>query len=81
MPDLVIKFDNQKALQHFASWLSGSGEQDYWIWMECQEDKEPGNITVREFHYHGEEDQSKAKDDPARYGEFMCDNTIRTTLR
>jgi hypothetical protein len=77
---LTVEFDSQKALSHFASWLCGSGEQHYWQWMECrEEDEEKGNITALEFHYHGVEDETKAKDDTERYGEFMCDNTIRTT--
>lgn len=76
---LTIEFDNQEALEHFASWLCGAGEQDYWQWMECREDEEGGNITAFQFHYHGPEDETKAQNDPSRYGEFMCDNTIRTT--
>jgi len=27
---LSIEFDNEEALEHFASWLCGQGEQDYW---------------------------------------------------
>lgn len=77
---LKIEFDSQDALENFASWLCGSGEQQYWQWMECQEEEEEnGNITALEFHYHGPEDETKAKNDPKRYGKFMCDNTIRTT--
>lgn len=75
---LKIEFATQKMLDHFASWLCGSGEQQYWHWMECREEDEDGDITAVEFDYHGEEDQTKAKDDAERYGEFMCDNTIRT---
>lgn len=77
--DLVIKFDNKEAADHFASWLCGSGEQQYWQWMECREEEDEGNITALQFHYHGEEDETKAEDDPDRYGEFMADNIIRTT--
>lgn len=78
--DLVIKFPSKEALMHFASWLCEAGEQDYWNWMEYREQEEEGDITVRSFHYHGEEDETKAQDDSARYKEFMCDNTIRTTV-
>jgi len=78
--DLVIKFPNKKAAEHFASWLCGAGEQDYWQWMECREEEEDGDITATSFHYHGEEDETKERTDPARYGKFMCDNTIRTTV-
>lgn len=76
--NLTIEFDNQEALDHFAGWLCGSGEQHYWDWMECRESEDEGNITAFQFHYHGVEDETKAKDDPERYGEFMCDNVIRT---
>jgi hypothetical protein len=34
---LKIEFDNKSALNHFVDWLDGSGEQDYWNWMECKE--------------------------------------------
>jgi hypothetical protein len=76
---LQIKFANEEAAIHFASWLCGAGEQDYWQWMECREDEEDGDITATSFHYHGQEDETKAQDDEERYGEFMCDNIIRTT--
>lgn len=78
--DITIKFDTEEAAMHFAEWLCGSGEQEYWNWMRYREDEESGNITVLEFDYHGVEDSTKSKDDPDRYGEFMCDWTIRTTL-
>jgi hypothetical protein len=80
---LTIEFDNQEAAHHFAIWLCESGEQEYWQWMEArEEDDEPGegeDITATSFHYHGPEDETKAQTDSERYGEFMCDNTIRTT--
>ena len=77
---LQIKFANQEALDHFASWLCGSGEQQYWDWMEYRETEDDGNITATSFHYHGEEDETKERTDSSRYGEFMEDNTIRTTV-
>jgi hypothetical protein len=78
---LQIKFANEAAAEHFAHWLCGSGEQQYWDWMEYREEDEDGDITATHFHfhYHGEEDETKAQTDPKRYGEFMCDNIIRTT--
>lgn len=79
MKDLVIRFASAKAARHFALWLCESGEQGYWQWMECREREEPGNITARAFHYHGPEDRTKARNDPRRYGEFLCDGVIRTT--
>lgn len=78
--DLIIKFPSKEAARHFASWLCGAGEQDYWQWMECREDEEDGDITATSFHYHGEEDETKERTDSDRYKEFMCDNTIRTTM-
>jgi hypothetical protein len=76
---ITIEFDNKKAAEHWASWLCGAGEQDYWDYMRYrEEDEEKDNITVISFHYHGSEDETKAQDDAARYGGFMCDNTIRT---
>jgi hypothetical protein len=44
-------FDNEASAQHFLKWLCGSGEQDYWQWMECRESQESGNITVKNFDY------------------------------
>lgn len=49
---LQIKFANEAAAEHFVSWLSGAGEQDYWLWMECREEMEGGDITAVEFDYH-----------------------------
>jgi len=76
---LTVEFDNQEALRQFAVWLCESGEQSYWDWMRVREEGEYGGITATEFHYHGVEDTTKPKTSPARYGEFMEDNTIRTT--
>lgn len=78
--DITIKFANPKAAHHFALWLCESGEQLYWDWMEYREEDEDGDITVLEFKYHGVEDETKSEDDPERYGEFMCDNIIRTKV-
>jgi hypothetical protein len=65
--------------KHFASWLCESGETDYWNWMECRELHEKGDISVIRFSYH-QEDETKERKDPARYGKFMPDNVIRTKL-
>jgi len=70
---LQIKFDNEAALKHFSSWLSGQGEQDYWMWMEYrEEEEEEGNITARRFFYHGPGSAD------GKFGKFMEDNIIRT---
>lgn len=73
---LKIEFSNRKAMEHFARWLSGSGEQEYWTWMECRELDEPDseNITATEFKYYGDLDYL-----PSDYSEFVGDDTIRTT--
>lgn len=76
---LTFEFDSPEAREHFATWLCESGEQDYWEWMRVRETESSGPITVLRFHYHGPEDETKAENDPSRYGEFLCDNTIRTT--
>lgn len=65
---ITITFDSDEVAIHFAHWLCGSGEQEYWDWMRYREQEEEGNITALDFNYHGE---SK------RY-EFMSDWTIRT---
>ncbi len=73
---LKIEFDSQEALNHFASWLCGVGEQGYWNWMECAESEEEGkqrDITAVKFDYFQEFARGKGS-----YGEFMEDNTIRT---
>lgn len=50
---LVFKFSNKAAALHFKDWLCGSGEQQYWNWMEYRESDEPkGNITGLSFNYH-----------------------------
>lgn len=51
MPKVEINFSNRKAAEHFMSWLSGKGEQDYWNWMEYREEEEPGPITATSFDY------------------------------
>lgn len=54
MASVVINFDNERAAEHFASWLSGQGEQDYWLWMQYREEKEDGLITAETFKYNYE---------------------------
>ena len=48
---LKITFDSDAAREHFRIWLCGQGEQDYWMWMECREQEEEGNITATRFDY------------------------------
>jgi len=47
-----IEFDNEKAARHFLYWLCESGEQSYWLWQECREQAEDGDITAIDFDYH-----------------------------
>jgi hypothetical protein len=75
---ITIEFDNERVADHFAVWLCESGEQDYWDYMTYREEEEEGDITAVAFGYHGPEDETKDKNDPERYGEFMCDGIIRT---
>jgi hypothetical protein len=51
----IVKFvfDNERAAEHFISWLCESGEQSYWQWMDYRETEEDGNITVLDFDYWG----------------------------
>ena len=58
---LTIRFDNQKACEHFKSWMCGSGEQSYWDQMEYRECEDDGNITATHFDYHKETDSIIAK--------------------
>jgi hypothetical protein len=49
---ISFHFDNEEAAQHFLVWLSESGEQEYWDWMEYrEEDEEKGDITALDFDY------------------------------
>lgn len=69
--DITIKFNPDESAMHFAQWLCGSGEQQYWEWMRCREDEEDGPITALEFNYF----PTWNEDDDH---EFMEDWTIRT---
>ncbi len=61
---VTIDLGSQKAAQHFIKWLCGQGEQDYWIWMECREIEETGDITAVNFQYDYE--NATAKGDMGR---------------
>lgn len=58
---LVLKFENQRAANHFKHWLCGQGEQEYWQWMEYREQEEPGPITGINFDYHTDTDEILVK--------------------
>lgn len=49
--EVKIQFANKRAAEHFMKWLCGSGEQDYWAWMEYREKNEGGNITAIDLDY------------------------------
>jgi hypothetical protein len=53
---VTINFDSPHAAKHFASWLSGQGEQDYWIWMEEREQETSDVITARRFDFDWKSD-------------------------
>jgi hypothetical protein len=59
--ELVFKFDNKEAANQFKSWLCGAGEQDYWNWMEHQEEEMDGPITGLSFNYHTGDDTIPVK--------------------
>jgi hypothetical protein len=49
--EVKIQFASKHAAEHFMEWLCGSGEQEYWNWMEYREDEEDGDITAIELDY------------------------------
>jgi hypothetical protein len=56
---VTFVFDDDATADHFLSWLCGSGEQQYWQWMEYRESEENGNITVTNFDYWGGKKKGK----------------------
>ncbi len=47
---ITIDLKSKEAEQHFVEWFSGSGEQDYWTWMEVREgESDYANITALRF--------------------------------
>ena len=48
---LIIDYGSDKVVDHFIQWLSGAGEQEYWMWMEARETEEQGSITALRFDY------------------------------
>ena len=47
--------EEAKAAQDFMTWLCEQGEQDYWAWMDCQDNAE----VVRIFDYDWKKDEIK----------------------
>ena len=44
--------ENSKAAKHFLTWLCESGEQNFWAYMETQEeDHDDPDITITSFDY------------------------------
>lgn len=78
--ELAIKFHSKAAREHFARWLCGSGEQDYWLWMEYRETEEPGNITAI-FDYFPIVRPDLPVDNAARYGKFIEGGIVTTRVR
>lgn len=65
---VTIEFDSERAAEHFAKWLDGHGEQNYWDWMRCREESEEGDITAKSFDYF------------QGGNEFAPNGVIKTTL-
>ena len=79
MSNVTIRFGSDAAAKHFALWLCGQGEQQYWDWMRYREQEEPGPITAVSFDYHNR-NLALPDDNPNAYGEFLEDGIIRTEL-
>lgn len=75
MHELKIIFPTEEARRLFAIWLADcGGDQGYFQVM-----KDSKTPSLR-FGYHGPEDQQYPRNDRRRYGEFLCDNTIRVEI-
>ena len=57
MKEVKFIFHSEAAAQHFLRWLCASGEQDYFGWMELQED--PENSATRFDYWGGTKDGSE----------------------
>lgn len=40
MAKVVINFESDEAAKGFSDWLNDQGEQQYWEYMECQDNPE-----------------------------------------
>ena len=80
MTTLKINFDNEKAAEHFGTWLCEQGEQNYWLWMEYREKEEKGDITATNFIYHSPQNTQYPLNDKRRYenSKFLNNFTIYT---
>lgn len=65
---VTIEFGSERAAEHFAKWLDGQGEQNYWDWMVYREKWEDGDITAKSFDYF------------QGGNEFAPNGVIKTTL-
>lgn len=65
---VTIEFGSERAAEHFAKWLDGQGEQNYWDWMVYREESEGGDITAKSFDYF------------QGGNEFAPNGVIKTTL-
>lgn len=74
---IEVRFPTKDHAMMFASWLCGSGEQDFFTWQDCSSE-DPKNPIVR-FSYH-KENKRLARDDPKRYGPFMAERRIVAEL-
>jgi hypothetical protein len=47
-----ISFPNEAAAKYFMGWFSESGEQQYWLWQDCVEERiKDKNITAVDFDF------------------------------
>lgn len=81
MSKLTIEFPSDNARKHFALWLCGSGEQDYWDWMQVRVEYAQCGISeslpatpedVVQFDYHPTDGR------PRNFATFVVDGVITT---
>jgi len=70
MKKITIELPDDESAETFASWLSGQGEQDFFIWAEINQEDVQFSID-----YHN----TKIVNGKKKYGNFMEDDTIRIT--
>jgi hypothetical protein len=49
MKKVSFEFETEDQADEFVSWLCGQGEQDYWTWMECNQETQEHAVS---FDYH-----------------------------
>lgn len=72
---ITINFPSAAHKQTFCEWMSDGGGE--WSYMEALDHQGYAKVIIG---YHGQEDEQYPRNDKRRYGQFMCDDTIRVTL-